>query len=245
MANQSLRDFYVYIHRRATDGAVFYVGKGSGDRAFWFHGRKLHWRNIAKKHGVIVEIVLDGLQEWYALELERDLIALHGRENLCNFTDGGEGISGLRHSKETLEKLSRAACGRRLSEDAKRKVSEALRDRPVSDETRLRISEAQRGRAVPEERRQRIANALMGRKRSLEAIEKHRAKVTGQTRTPEQRERMSLAIAGKKRRPLSPEHRAKLSAANKGRTAHNKGKKMSSRPLPLDIDEPTELPAAG
>lgn len=28
-----MTDFYVYIHRKATDGEIFYVGKGQGNRA--------------------------------------------------------------------------------------------------------------------------------------------------------------------------------------------------------------------
>ena len=39
-------DFYVYIHKRQSDGIVFYVGKGRGKRAYYFHERNDHW----KKH---------------------------------------------------------------------------------------------------------------------------------------------------------------------------------------------------
>jgi hypothetical protein len=93
----STRDFYVYLHRKATTGEVFYVGKGVGRRA-WEKRRAEYWLRTVKKHGLIVEILQDGLQEWYAHELERDLIALHGRRDLgygplVNLTDGGEGSS--------------------------------------------------------------------------------------------------------------------------------------------------------
>ena len=94
-------DFYVYLHRKATTGQVFYVGKGAGRRA-WEHGearRGTLWQRTARKHGLIVEIAADGLQEWYAHEMECELIALHGRRDsgcgpLVNMTDGGEGTSG-------------------------------------------------------------------------------------------------------------------------------------------------------
>lgn len=56
-------DFYVYLHRRATDGRVFYVGKGVSTRAWRKDKRNQHWKNIVKKHGYIVEIVQDGMQE--------------------------------------------------------------------------------------------------------------------------------------------------------------------------------------
>lgn len=103
-------DFYVYVHCRATDGRIFYVGKGFKQRAWSASKRNAHWNNIVKKHGFYVEIVQDGMQEWWAFELERELIALHGRGSkfLCNATDGGDGSSGAERSLETRKKLSDA-----------------------------------------------------------------------------------------------------------------------------------------
>ena len=95
-------DFYVYLHRKKTTGEVFYVGKGSGDRAWSASGRNDLWVRTVNKHGYTVEIFLSNLQEWYAFELEKELIALHGRLSdgkgkLVNMTDGGEGLSGEDH----------------------------------------------------------------------------------------------------------------------------------------------------
>jgi hypothetical protein len=104
------QDFYVYVHRKATTGEIFYVGKGYGDRA-WHANRNSFWKKVDAKHGHTVEIVLDGLQEWAALELEQGLIALHGRRDLglgplTNLSDGGEGgATGALRTKETKEKL--------------------------------------------------------------------------------------------------------------------------------------------
>ena len=93
------QDFYVYLHRKATTGDVFYVGKGQDRRALSHRGRNRHWKNIVAKHGLVVEIVADRLREWYAHELECELIALHGRRDLgygplVNMEDGGQGASG-------------------------------------------------------------------------------------------------------------------------------------------------------
>lgn len=106
-------DFYVYIHRRKTDNSVFYVGKGTGDRA-WQLGskRNTHWQRIVSKNGLIVELVETGLQDWYAQEREIELIAFYGRKNLCNQTDGGDGISGRIWSDESRAKLSAAKKGK-------------------------------------------------------------------------------------------------------------------------------------
>lgn len=112
---QKPKDFYVYLHRRKTDGKVFYVGKGRGDRAWQVNParRSSHWIRVKKKYGYTVEIYLDGLQEWYSNELEVQLISYYGRENLCNFTDGGEGASGIAKTAETRNKLSASKKGKK------------------------------------------------------------------------------------------------------------------------------------
>ena len=67
-------DYYVYIHRQRDSGEVFYVGKGRGRRAWSTYSRSKFWKSKVEKHGVIVEIVLNNIQEWYAFELEQELI---------------------------------------------------------------------------------------------------------------------------------------------------------------------------
>lgn len=104
MAKANNTSYYVYLHRKKSNGQVFYVGKGHGNRAFDKYKRNAHWKNTAAKHGYTIDIYQDGLQEWYAFELEQNLISLYGRENLCNMTDGGDG--GLNPSFETRIKMS-------------------------------------------------------------------------------------------------------------------------------------------
>lgn len=97
------KKYYVYIHRKATDGAVFYVGKGSGSRAWNKTHRSEYWKRVFDKHGLKVEIVYSFVNEICALSFERALIKFYGRENLCNLSDGGLGVSGItentRHMK--------------------------------------------------------------------------------------------------------------------------------------------------
>lgn len=88
------KPFYVYVHRRATDGRVFYVGKGKCGRIHERKNRNLHWHNIVNKHGFTANIVMRFDREECAFSFERALIKYYGRENLCNLTDGGEGVSG-------------------------------------------------------------------------------------------------------------------------------------------------------
>lgn len=84
--------FYVYIHRRATDGTPFYVGKGKGRRAWAVsRGGNNHWKHTALKHGVIVDIVRDGMSHECALTLECIVIGIIGLNGLTNIKYGGGG----------------------------------------------------------------------------------------------------------------------------------------------------------
>ena len=85
-------EFYVYVHLRADSGLPFYVGKGKGKRAYNYRARSEHWKRVARKHGVIVEIIRSGLTEDQADTLEIDEIAwFRGYYEIVNVTDGGEG----------------------------------------------------------------------------------------------------------------------------------------------------------
>jgi hypothetical protein len=122
------QDFYVYVHKRATDGQVFYVGKGCGSRAWCFSKRGSHWNAVAKKHGVKVDVLHRGLQEWAAFEIESDLIALHGRKDLgqgflVNHSDGGvSGFTGGRHTEEIKERIRNVHLGKKKTEEHKAKL---------------------------------------------------------------------------------------------------------------------------
>lgn len=92
-----INNFYVYVHRRKSDNKPFYVGKGCGDRAFDFYGRNEYWKRVKDKHGVIVEIVFNGLSESDAFQIEKDTILEfeYFGYSLTNMTRGGEGVCGL------------------------------------------------------------------------------------------------------------------------------------------------------
>jgi hypothetical protein len=147
-ATDSTTSFYVYLHRRAIDGRVFYVGKGAGRRAWATNGRSRYWRNIATRHGFTVEIAQAGMQEWWAFELECALIALYGRDTLCNLTDGGEGASGFVRSAESSLKAAEKNRGRKHTAETIERMRAAQGNR--SQKTRMKLSKAKTGIPRPQ-----------------------------------------------------------------------------------------------
>src|SRR5208337_1001389 len=83
------RDFYVYLHKDDS-GRIFYVGKGTGKRA-WSEDRHEAWKRYVRDRlegRYTVEIVKEGLTEDGALELEEELIGEHG-PHLVNWFNPG------------------------------------------------------------------------------------------------------------------------------------------------------------
>lgn len=185
-------DFYVYLHRRNDTRTIFYVGKGRGRRAFLRHGRSELWTRIAKKYGWSAEIIKDGLTEAEAFNLEVETIA--GISGLCNFTSGGEGISGYTHTEESKAAMSLYRKGK--AQD------------PIHIEARtIKL----RGRKRTPEFGEAVRQRLLGRVASIETREKMSKAKTGKIRPPEVVLKTSQWHMGKKR---SEESRKAMSAAS-------------------------------
>jgi hypothetical protein len=108
------RKFYVYAYLRSKDsttcnaakGSPYYIGKGSGKRAWVKHHGNIH-RPIDDENIIIMET---NLSEIGALALERRYIRWYGRKDnntgvLINLTNGGDGVSGSIRRKEHTEKI--------------------------------------------------------------------------------------------------------------------------------------------
>lgn len=140
-----MNKYYVYIHRK-DNGQPFYVGKGSGNRAWDFSGRNHYWQRVSKKHGVNVDIVFESLTEDEAFQCEKDVILEleYFGCTLCNMTSGGEGSSGLQFTDTQRLTISKSLKGRKpwnvgLSKPKENKPS------IYTDETRRKMSVAKRG----------------------------------------------------------------------------------------------------
>lgn len=174
--------FYVYRHIRLDTNTPFYVGKGSIllQRAYQKGTRRSeYWNRIVSKYGYIVEIIEKNLTEEQAFAKEIELIKSYKSQGYCeaNFTDGGEGASGLVFSKEHREKLSKSQKGKKHSEGTRKKMSDSkkgqkpwIKGKKHSEESCQKMSEAHkgkvswnRGRKFSEETRKKMSEARRGK----------------------------------------------------------------------------------
>lgn len=121
---------YVYGHYKADTDELFYVGKGSGNRAWDTHSRNKHWKSVVERHGFVVKILADNLTDEEAYQKEATLIAEVGRQNLTNKTDGGDGLTS-NVSKKIMN-----------SPEVKKKISDAIKRRWQDPEFRKRHQES-------------------------------------------------------------------------------------------------------
>jgi hypothetical protein len=141
--------YYVYSYVRKSDGTPYYIGKGTGHRAYNKHSNV----SIPKDKSKII-FLESNLTELGALAIERRMIRWWGRKDLgtgilLNKTDGGEGTSGIILSVETKEKLSRAKLGKAKSKIHKQRMSEAKLGKtigPFTAERKKKMSEAKLGK---------------------------------------------------------------------------------------------------
>lgn len=220
-------EFYSYLWLRE-DGTPFYVGKGSGKRAYIRHGKFYP----PKDHALIV--ILPRASETEAFATEIELIRNWGRKDigtgcLYNRTDGGE--NPPKRQKGTF----------RWSEEQKLKLSEARIGKPILKARGLKRSEETKQRmrkprsytwTLSEETKQAQSTAAVVREAKKKEQGIHCGQVFGYQHTKEARQKISNAKKGKpswnRGIPQTPEHRAKLSTVRKGK---NKGKPRPSHVL--------------
>ena len=110
--DKEVKNKVVYLHRKKSEGTIFYVGMGDQNRAYNTHSRNRWWTNVYKKHDRVVDIVAKNLSIDDAYELEVFLISEIGRKdlglgNLVNLDDGGKGATGHIPTQNARNKLSK------------------------------------------------------------------------------------------------------------------------------------------
>lgn len=137
--------FYTYLWLRE-DFTPYYVGKGSGKRGYFTtdHGVKCP----KDKCRIVVQYFE---KENDALVAEKFIITYYGRKNigtgcLRNLTDGGEGVSGMRHSEVSKEKMRTAHRLLIFSDEHRRNLSKALSGKKLSEITRRKIGSSHKGK---------------------------------------------------------------------------------------------------
>jgi hypothetical protein len=232
--------FYVYYLRRPDKedplwpGAdqPFYVGKGKNGQVNYHRKEakklllcesKLN-KNTIKikmihklwKQGLdfTEEIILGGLTEKEAFDLEIEAILVYGRIDLgtgclTNMTSGGEGVSGP--SEEARQKIRENSKGNKV-----------WLGRNHTEETKQKIRDNQMGRIPTEETRRRMTESHLGKKQPQETIEKRRVTMIGHLTTDEAKRKIGEANRGKRR---TEEERQKMRDAKIGFVPWNKGRK--------------------
>ena len=162
---------YIYLHRRNDTGEVFYVGKGSGKRAWKKSDRNPHWHNVVNKAGYTVEIIAKGLTDEEAFWVEPLLIEAHGGvQNLTNMQEGGKGFTSedakrLWEDPEYREKMSQSM-KETWSDPERREMRVQSRKEMYKDpEYRKKMSQASKEMWKDPEHRAKISQA---NKRRLE-----------------------------------------------------------------------------
>jgi hypothetical protein len=139
--------FYTYVHLTADTLRPFYVGKGSGKRAWMKHGRNKYWQNTVTKYGFVVDIIFSGLTEQESLQCEIDAILEYKYfgYKLCNLSTGGDNPV---FNAETKARMSQSHRGKKLPAEQIAKLIALHTGRKRSPETCQRISTALTGKAV-------------------------------------------------------------------------------------------------
>tara|TARA_Y100000385_G_C13087516_1_gene637119 strand:- start:1327 stop:1890 length:564 start_codon:yes stop_codon:yes gene_type:complete len=140
-----MRNYYTYAYLRE-DATPYYIGKGKCESGRHLH--KNHHAPIPPKERIL--ILKDDISEDDALKHEIYMISVFGRKDnntgiLRNLTDGGDGKSGWKASKETCDKISKALTGKKRNSESNEKQRIAMTGRKLTDEHKKNIANGVRG----------------------------------------------------------------------------------------------------
>lgn len=165
-----MKNCYVYAYLREADNSPYYIGKGSGSRAYLKH------QNISvPKDNKLIVILASELTDAEAHVLEIELISKYGRKDngtgiLRNLTDGGEGTTGAILTEQTRKRMSSASKGVAKSVKHRESISRALMGGRKTTEHIANISAAKKGKEIPEQQRIKMIAGLTGIQKTVSKI---------------------------------------------------------------------------
>src|SRR5258706_44897 len=172
-------NFCLYLHCRP-DGSPFYVGKGRHRRAYDFSGRTAYHKRIVAKYGRCnIEVLVfprDSERQASTDEVQWIAVLRKAGCRLANFCDGGEGMSGHRHSAQSLARMRLAK--RNISEETRQRMRFAQAGRVNTPEAIAKMKLHHRhakpwlGKHLSSEIRAKLVIANLGKKQSHAAREK-------------------------------------------------------------------------
>jgi group I intron endonuclease len=195
-----MENYYVYVYQDVTKPCKihieelgicflyepFYIGKGKGER---YKSHLLQYKLNIKSHlsskikrlksigfEPHIEKIFQELTESQSFDFEKKLILKLGKRKdktgpLVNITDGGEGVSGLKHSEESRKIMSYKTSGERhpwfgkkMPQETRNKISERMKvnnpmhRKDISEAVRLKNLGREpwnKGQKTPEEVREK------------------------------------------------------------------------------------------
>ena len=210
------KGIYCYIDKK--DNQIVYVGKDS-----YIDKNKRHKEHLAPSNYNKQQInrILQNNPDRYIYQVlweindcsdnhknQMEIFYIKKYNPKFNFTEGGDGTSGFKHSEETRKKMSESKKGKKpyeITEKTRKKMSETKKGKipwnkgkvnVYSEETRKKMSESKKGKTHSLETRKKMSEAMKGKK-PYEMTEKTRKKISesqkGKTHSAETRKKMSEA----------------------------------------------------
>ena len=235
-----MNDFYVYGHFKTGKDTPFYIGKGTGRRAWVKSGRSEYWNRVVNKYGYEVKLLVENLTEENAYEKEKELIAEVGLDNLTNVLEGGEGMSSeyaqkrsqdpnwRKNVKEAAQKRSQDPNWRKNVKEANQKTAQNPKWRKKmegvykSKEYRRKQKEGAQKRSQDPEYRKNLKEAIKNRTQDPEWRRKQKEAAQKRSQDPEWRRKQKKA---NQKLAQDPEWRRKVSEGVKRYWANKKKNK--------------------
>jgi hypothetical protein len=151
--------YYIYSYLRE-DHSPYYIGKGSGKRAYTKGPKEVKPPRDKSR----VKIIKADLTEEEAFLLEKLYILMFGRVDLGtgilrNKTDGGDGSSGVIVSPEERRKRSERMKGVTRPRWIYDKIAASNTGKKLSEETKAKISAIHKGKKCTEEHKRNVSKS--------------------------------------------------------------------------------------